>query len=375
VKKILLIHTKYQNIGGEDIAVDNEIDLLEKEYEIKSLILENSFKTFFLNLIGLNKNQKKINNLIEQHNPSIVYFQNTWFSIPSSYIRLLSKRNLDVRIKLHNFRYICCSSYLLKNHVSNMESCGACGIENKKYKFFNKYFEESYLKSIYSIYFHKKFFSLIKDANLKIYVLTNFHRNFLINKGINEEKISVLRNYLPEVKFGSVIKDGDYILYAGRISKEKGIIELLESFNKSNVQNLGLKIIGSGPLLDYVKKIYSSEKIKFYGALDNKEVLNYIKNAKAVVTATKMYEGQPNLLCESSLLGKVSIFPNAGGIKEFFPQGSSFMYDQFQYDQLVEKIISLKDNGNLDAEGIKNKKFANEILSIDKLIRKFKESK
>ena len=374
MKKILLIHTKYQNIGGEDIAVDNEIDLLEKEYEIKSLILENSFKTFFLNLIGLNKNQKKINNLIEQHNPSIVYFQNTWFSIPSSYIRLLSKRNLDVRIKLHNFRYICCSSYLLKNHVSNMESCGACGIENKKYKFFNKYFEESYLKSIYSIYFHKKFFSLIKDANLKIYVLTNFHRNFLINKGINEEKISVLRNYLPEVKFGSVIKDGDYILYAGRISKEKGIIELLESFNKSNVQNLGLKIIGSGPLLDYVKKIYSSEKIKFYGALDNKEVLNYIKNAKAVVTATKMYEGQPNLLCESSLLGKVSIFPNAGGIKEFFPQGSSFMYDQFQYDQLVEKIISLKDNGNLDAEGIKNKKFANEILSIDKLIRKFEES-
>ena len=374
MKKILLIHTKYQNIGGEDIAVDNEIDLLEKEYEIKSLILENSFKTFFLNLIGLNNNQKKINNLIEQHNPSIVYFQNTWFSIPSSYIRLLSKRNLDVRIKLHNFRYICCSSYLLKNHVSNTESCGACGIENKKYKFFNKYFEESYLKSIYSI-FHKKFFSLIKDANLKIYVLTNFHRNFLINKGINEEKISVLRNYLPEVKFGSVIKDDDYILYAGRISKEKGIIELLESFNKSNVQNLGLKIIGSGPLLDYVKKIYSSEKIKFYGALDNKEVLNYIKNAKAVVTATKMYEGQPNLLCESSLLGKVSIFPNAGGIKEFFPQDSSFMYDQFQYDQLVEKIISLKDNGNLDAEGIKNKKFANEILSIDKLIRKFKESK
>ena len=375
MKKILLIHTQYQNTGGEDIAVDNEINLLEKEYEVRSLKIKNSFRTFFLNLIGMNNNKNKINNLIEKYDPSIIYFHNTWFSIPSSYIRSLSKRNLDVRIKLHNFRYICCSSYLLKNHVSNMESCGACGIENKKYKFFNKYFEESYLKSIYSIYFHKKFFSLIKDANLKIYVLTNFHRNFLINKGINEEKISVLRNYLPEVKFGSVIKDDDYILYAGRISKEKGIIELLESFNKSNVQNLGLKIIGSGPLLDYVKKIYSSEKIKFYGALDNKEVLNYIKNAKAVVTATKMYEGQPNLLCESSLLGKVSIFPNAGGIKEFFPQDSSFMYDQFQYDQLVEKIISLKDNGNLDAEGIKNKKFANEILSIDKLIRKFKESK
>ena len=51
------------------------------------------------------------------------------------------------------------------------------------------------------------------------------------------------------------------------------------------------------------------------------------------------------------------------------------MYEQFNYDQLVEKIISLKDNSNLNTEGIKNKKFANEILSIDKLIRKFQESK
>ena len=75
MKKILLIHTQYQNTGGEDIAVDNEIDLLEKEYEVKSLKLKNSFRTLFLNLIGLNNNRKKINNLIELHNPSIVYFR------------------------------------------------------------------------------------------------------------------------------------------------------------------------------------------------------------------------------------------------------------------------------------------------------------
>ena len=59
MKKILLIHTQYQITGGEDIAVDNEIDLLEKEYEVKSLKLKNSFSTLFLNLIGANNNLKK----------------------------------------------------------------------------------------------------------------------------------------------------------------------------------------------------------------------------------------------------------------------------------------------------------------------------
>ena len=30
MKKILLIHNKYRDLGGEDIAVENEINLLKK---------------------------------------------------------------------------------------------------------------------------------------------------------------------------------------------------------------------------------------------------------------------------------------------------------------------------------------------------------
>ena len=54
--------------------------------------------------------------------------------------------------------------------------------------------------------------------------------------------------------------------------------------------------------------------------MDNKKVLNEIKDAKAIVTATKLLEGQPTLLCEASSLGIPSIFPRTGGISEFFPQ-------------------------------------------------------
>ena len=39
MKKILVIHNRYQNIGGEDIAVDNEIALLKENFEVKELFL------------------------------------------------------------------------------------------------------------------------------------------------------------------------------------------------------------------------------------------------------------------------------------------------------------------------------------------------
>ena len=39
MKKILVIHNKYQNIGGEDVAVENEVEVLNKYYEVESLYI------------------------------------------------------------------------------------------------------------------------------------------------------------------------------------------------------------------------------------------------------------------------------------------------------------------------------------------------
>ena len=48
MKKILFIHTFYQNKGGEDIAVENELNLLKEVFEVETLFFSNNIKNYFL---------------------------------------------------------------------------------------------------------------------------------------------------------------------------------------------------------------------------------------------------------------------------------------------------------------------------------------
>jgi len=51
MKKILVVHNRYQLLGGEDVAVDSEIKFLSKHFEIKKIIFENKLENIFFRYI------------------------------------------------------------------------------------------------------------------------------------------------------------------------------------------------------------------------------------------------------------------------------------------------------------------------------------
>ena len=93
-----------------------------------------------------------------------------------------------------------------------------------------------------------KFFRLLKNYEMKILVLTQFHKNFLKDLDINEEKIYVYPNFI-NIPIENQNSNESYIVYAGRISEEKGIKELINVFSSMGNLNLKLKIIGELSLI------------------------------------------------------------------------------------------------------------------------------
>ena len=169
--------------------------------------------------------------------------------------------------------------------------------------------------------------------DFQILVLTEFHKKFLKKNNVTLDQ--VFPNYLDSIETHKT-KNENYLVYAGRISDEKGVEELILSFLSSDLENTKLKIIGEGPIYKKLKNKYVEDKIDFLGQLSNDETKNYISLSLGVVTATKLYEGQPTLLCEASVLNKLQSFQIQEALVSF-PDNYPLIYKQHDYLDLQRK--------------------------------------
>jgi glycosyltransferase involved in cell wall biosynthesis len=345
VKKLLIVHNFYKEFGGEDANIYEEIEFFKKKYEISFFYQENKhpinifdiFSFIFQTNFSTNK---KFLNIVEEFQPDIVYIHNTWFKVNLGIFKILKIKKIKVILKIHNLRYECGRHLFAKQHSPKNKRCDACGFEKPFLFFLNKYYKDSYIKSIFLYLYSLKFFDILKNYPLTLLALNDFHKRKLIEKGVAEEKIEVFHNPI-KLDQDSTKDKYSYLVYAGRISKEKGVEEVIKSWLNSAISHFDLYIIGDGELKSYLEKKYRYKNLIFMGYLSNEEVLGHIKHAKAVVTATKLYEGQPRLLCEASSLGTISIYPSFGGMNEFFPEDYKYSFEQFNYTDLEKKLSLL----------------------------------
>ena len=379
-QKILIINTKYRVFGGEDANITDEINILKKHFDVRYLEFDNlqpinffDFLSFFLNSNRLSN--KKLKRIIREFKPDIAYVHNTWFKANLGIFKILKKEKIKVLHKIHNYRFDCARHIKSLNHLKKNSQCPACGVQKNKLGNYNKYYSESLVKSFFLNIHSKRYFKILKKEPISLLVLSKFQMKYLKDIGIHESKIFLYHNPIEihkelVTKYNSSSK---YIVFAGRLVNSKGINEVLEAWSRLKPDKLNLKIIGSGENDSYLAEKYDSENVEFIGHLKNNQAKEIIRKARAVVTGTKLLEGQPRVLLEASSYGVPSVYPSFGGMDDFFPKNYHLSFKQYDYEDLFIKMSDLENEKLLNQESQRIVNYVTLNFSEEILIQKFKK--
>lgn len=314
--QILLIHNFYQHRGGEDTVVQQEAELLSKNNNVKVITTQNSrglkgvyqFLSYPINIIEA----LRIIKAVRSFNPDIVHIHNLHYAIGPWIIQALKKKRIPIVMTLHNYRIVCPSATLFfENHLftKSLSEDFPWTAVNKKV------LDNSLLKTVitaFTYWIHKKL-GTWKHVDQFI-VLSDFAKKTLLQSklGLTADKFVTKPNFANVPIYQTKIF-GDYFLYIGRLSSEKGILQLLNAVINTPYQ---LKIFGTGPLEDEVKQIVQKHgNIEFMGFQKEDVLHEYLRHTSALIVPSVCYEGMPMTILESYGIG-TPVLSSAIGILE-----------------------------------------------------------
>lgn len=287
---------------------------------------------------------KNMTNLLKEENPDLVILNLVHKQITCSVIDAIKdyNKNLPIYWTMHDLITIC-PSYTMLDGCGNI--CEKC--KDGKYIncLKNKCIHGSTLMSLLSTY---EAITIKKHKwydKVDLFICpSKFYLDKLNESNFTKSKIIHLRNPLPlDTKYELNDNHDNYILYFGRLSKEKGVRTLIESFKTINYK---LIILGTGPIENELKeyvKTNNIQNIEFKGFIQGEELENYIKNSRCVVLPSEWYENGPYSAMEAIALGKPLIVSSLGGLPELVEQDvNGYIYNtKEELNESLMKMINL----------------------------------
>jgi len=341
--KILLMHNFYQNKGGEDVVFESE-KLLLKSYghDVSLYVVNNSLidglkskiKTF-LTVSYSEAVRKKLTTVLKESNPDIVHIHNFFPLLSPSIFDACFDCGIPVIQTLHNYRTICPGGLLLRDG----KVCEKC-IEGSAYQAVR---HRCYKKSFFGTYSVSRMVDKSrnngtwKNKVTKFIALTEFAKKKFIQAGFPESKLTVKSNFIFDL--GDYSKDKQVhssgALFVGRLSQEKGILTLINAWQKLEVN---LTVIGTGPLENIIQASKNSY-INVLGEQEQKLVRLEMRKATFLVVPSEWYEGFPMVLVEAFSQGLPIIVSGLGSLAEIVQDGfNGLHFEHGNANDLAEKV-------------------------------------
>lgn len=359
--KILEINKfNYTKGGAERHFFDVCLALKAAGHSVATFSMENSrnnfspWQKYFVSYVGYHKDDStlwqrmkgvcrmfysfeargKMKRLLIDFEPELVHIHNIYHQISYSIIALIRKRGIPIVMTVHDYAMI---------SPDREEYLDAVGKKYWKFIFISKKYS---LAKRMVLVLRSYFEELIGwKKGIAIFIApSQFVAKRLIRGGIRKEKIIVMPHFISK-NLGACSQSkgeslGRYAFYFGRISREKGILEMIDAFRKIGK----IKLVLAGELEDGLS-IVSDEDIIYLGYLGADQLRHCIGNAEFCVSFSRLPETFGLIALESISCGKPFVGLDSGAFGEIIDQ-KKFGFICSDLSEL-EKVIDKMADGKI----------------------------
>ena len=332
-------NSKYQRDLPSDVNFDNPslIDIYKFIYNKEAQI----------------KLRKKLNS----NSFDIAHLHIYYGKLSSSILPEIKSAGIPIIQTLHEYKIICPVSKL----YNGVEICKKCKGNQFHNVITNRCNRGNFLRSILSYIESSVSLSMGSQKLIDHFItVSDYQKNILIDMGIAPEKLTTVHNFIDAEHIPVNFEKENYILYFGRIEKEKGIDTLLEAMSKIK-KNTRLVFMGDGGYSNHLVKTIEKNNFKnidFIGFKTGRELISVIMNASIVIVPSIWYEPFGYTVVEAMACGTPVIGSNLGGITEIIDEDKNGMiFNAGNSDELADKINYLISSPTLIKEMGKSARF------------------
>ena len=261
--------------------------------------------------------KRKIQQVIDDWKPDIVHLNNINFQLTPSVIYGAKKKGIPVVQTVHDYQMIC-PNHLLYNFRKN-EICEECIKGSYLGCIKNKCIHDSLVKSIIGAIEARLYAILGTYKMVDLFISPSYflEGKLLSAKKLYKGKTKTIHNFIDKKKFVGEHSDcEDYVGFAGRLSKEKGV-ELLAETAKL-LPECTFMVAGDGPDKALLENI---PNVKLVGFLSGEKLIDFMSRSKVLVVPSIWYENCPLSILEAQCMEVPIVTMNNGGMAELIKDG------------------------------------------------------
>jgi glycosyltransferase involved in cell wall biosynthesis len=337
--KIISVHNRYVQPGGEDQVFESEARLLtEAGHQVTQVQEQTTYPDGVVKKLGVavdcvwsRRWHSEFRQMLQTSRPDVVHIHNFFPLISPSIYYACRRERVPVVQTLHNYRLLCASAEFYRDGKVCEECLHHGLLRGVRYGCYQgSKLGTAALTLMLGVHRRLRTWNNLVDCYI---ALTQFARAKMIEGGLPADRIRVKPNFVlpdPGARDSTCDEHNEaYALFVGRLVKAKGIFSMMKAWEQ--LPQIPLKIAGDGPAREQLESELTAGKlpsVNYLGRLSRPDTLAAMKKARFLIFPSEWYEGFPVTIAEAFACGIPVICSKLGSMQEIVTDGLTGIHFQ-----------------------------------------------